>query len=70
MSVGVVDAPVIRPMPGEYDMPISVRNNPMPTPLATLIEAGMTLTSHCLIPISERKRKIKPSMNTAVRANR
>jgi hypothetical protein len=54
----------------EDDMPISVRNSPIPTPLATLTEAGMILTSHCRKPIRDRKRKMNPSMKTAVRASR
>lgn len=70
MSVGVARDPVIKPIPEEYDMPITVKNMPIPTPLAVLIEGGMALTSHCRMPIKERKTKTKPSMKTAVRASR
>jgi hypothetical protein len=68
ISVGVADEPDIRPIP-EYDIPIIVRNIPIPTPLATFTEAGIILTSHCRMPINDKKTKIKPSTNTAVRAN-
>src|SRR5436190_22470395 len=43
---GVPKPPVIAPIPPEYVRPISARNRPMPTPVATLIEFGIILTSH------------------------
>jgi hypothetical protein len=70
MSVGVADDPVINPMPAEYDIPTTVRKSPIPTPLATLIEGGITFTSHWRMPIKERKTKMKPSTKTAVSASR
>lgn len=62
--------PVIAPIPAEYDSPISVRRNPMPTPVAVLSVAGISLTSHCRMPVRARKMKMKPSTKMAVRAVR
>jgi len=45
MSVRITEDPEINPIP-EYNIPIIVKNIPMPTPLATLIDAKITLTSH------------------------
>jgi hypothetical protein len=68
-SVGAATPAEIIPIP-EADKPISVRNRPIPTPLATLIDPGIMRTSHCLIPIKDRNTKTHPSMNTAVSASR
>lgn len=62
--------PVIAPMPAEYERPISVRRKPIPTPVAVLIVAGMSLTSHWRMPVRARKMKTMPSKKTAVRARR
>lgn len=56
------------PMPAEYDRPISVRKKPIPTPVAVLIVAGISLTSHWRIPVKARTMKMSPSIKTAVRA--
>jgi len=45
MLVGVATPPEINPIP-EYDIPISEIKKPIPTPLATLIDDGITFTSH------------------------
>jgi hypothetical protein len=55
-------------MPAEYDSPISVRKRPMPTPVAVLMVEGISLTSHCRMPVKARRMKMSPSRNTAVRA--
>jgi len=67
-SSGVAEAPVTAPSPALYDSPIKVKNNPIPAPQATLIEAGMIRASHWRIPRSERATKMKPSTKTAVMA--
>lgn len=63
-----VQPPVMAPIPAEYERPISVRKKPMPTPVAVLMVAGMSLTSHWRMPVRARTMNIKPSMKTAVRA--
>jgi hypothetical protein len=55
-------------MPAEYERPISVRKKPMPTPVAVLMVAGMSFTSHWRIPVNARKMNIRPSKKTAVSA--
>lgn len=65
-----IPPPVIAPIPAEYERPISVRRKPMPTPVAVFNVAGISLTSHCRIPVRARKMKMKPSMKMAVRAVR
>lgn len=60
--------PVMAPMPALYERPISVRKKPMPTPVAVLMVAGMSFTSHWRMPVRARKTKMRPSMKTAVRA--
>jgi hypothetical protein len=69
MARGVeLQPPVMAPIPAEYDSPISVRKKPMPAPVAVLIVAGISLTSHCRIPVRARKMKMRPSTKTAVKA--
>jgi len=38
---GVLVDPVMMPIPEVYDIPMSVRNKPIPTPLAVLIVPGI-----------------------------
>jgi hypothetical protein len=69
MSRGAAVAPpVTAPIPAEYDSPIKDRKRPIPHPLATLTEVGSKRTSHCLMPKSDKERKMKPSMKTAAKA--
>lgn len=65
-----IPPPVMAPIPAAYDRPISVKKKPMPTPVAVLMVAGISLTSHCRIPVSARMIKMMPSTKTAVRAVR
>ena len=70
MSSGAGYDPVTAPIPAEDESPISARKSPIPQALAILMEAGMILTSHCLIPSKESAMNIQPSVNTAARARR
>ena len=65
-----VHPPVMAPIPAEYDRPVSVRKKPIPTPVAVLRVAGISLTSHWRMPVRARKMKMRPSIKTAVRAVR
>ena len=55
-------------MPALYVRPIKVRYSPMPTPVASLMEAGIARANHWRRPRMVKPTKTNPSTKTAVTA--
>jgi hypothetical protein len=55
-------------MPAEYVRPIIVKYRPIPTVVASLIDDGIALASHCRIPNNVKPTNTNPSTKTAVSA--
>jgi hypothetical protein len=46
-----------------------VKNNPIPTPIAALIDRGIIRASHCRRPKIVKRKKMIPSRKTAATAS-